>query len=1106
MAFRVVVTGFIGTGTSRDPFRADVANPADVRLSIVDLSANPSAPDLCVAILDYGDGVATQPATRANGTSSGFGFWDLGEDPQIRLSGGRRTQLETRFGISIPNDTTLGEAVLLKLGAALRPERDRMLRIRCGRVVLHERVSISGGATDPFTYSDGDLHTVSGGVWIRHTDSPAIGGTIVVVSQTVDVGANEDGADRYDADLGTAAHYAQTVVTISGTPTGTDVMAGPITRMGTTTTDVSGFVGLAGSNNSAQRFMLSRVDSGTFTTLDSDTTSAGTYELRLESDGSSQTLFIDDVSTLSATDTAYPSNTYTGIYSYHYGAYSAIIDDFESGTSGHGTATPGAIAVSTAIPQATATTSNPFVTQVKVGAVTATRSPTFTLDTSPLENDIIYLWVSSTTTATVADVAGWVNVLGSGVDVESDAHEMTCVYHIVTAAEDTANTVTWTLTNMYGATETGDLAAVVVRQADPADPLAGVNSTFDSANTVTPAVLASVTPDASGGIILSGVVQDSTATYTQPANWTVRATSNSNQGLSVFQYNLGVTSGVGVGPTNVTPDAGDEYISITLVVKSIANPNATVTPGAIAVPITVPAAGAKAGSAPTPAAIPVPITVPQATPLAGSRPTPAAIAVPITVPQATPLAGSAATPAAIPVPVTLPQATGSADATVAPDAIPVPITVPQATPLAGSAPTPAAISVPITVPQATPQAGSVVTPAAIPVPITLPAATASASSGATVEPDVIDVAVTVPQATPLAGSVATPDAVPVPVSIPQATPLASSAATPAAIPVPITIPQATASSAESATVEPDVIDVTTSIPQATPLAGSVPTPGAIMVPVSIPQATAQASSTVTPGVISVLVALPQATPLAGSVALPTAINVAVSIPQATAQAGSTVAPDAIDVVITLPAASASGASAGTGAPNAIAVAVSIPQAIPLAGSTVTPAAIPVPITLPQATGSAASDATATPGPISVPITVPQATPLAGSAATPAAIQVTLTLPQATPLAGSTATPNVLTATVAIPQATPQAGSVVTPVAILVPLTLPTPTLEAGSTATPGPIAVLISIPQASPAGDIFVIIITDVDLELLNSSLSLRLIGPSIGMDILNSDLNLGVV
>jgi hypothetical protein len=287
MAFRVVVTGFIGTGTSRDPFRADVANPADVRLSIVDLSANPSAPDLCVAILDYGDGVATQPATRANGTSSGFGFWDLGEDPQIRLSGGRRTQLETRFGISIPNDTTLGEAVLLKLGAALRPERDRMLRIRCGRVVLHERVSISGGATDPFTYSDGDLHTVSGGVWIRHTDSPAIGGTIVVVSQTVDVGANEDGADRYDADLGTAAHYAQTVVTISGTPAGTDVMAGPITRMGTTTTDVS---------------------------------------------GSSQTLFVDDVSTLSATDTAYPSNTYTGIYLFHYGAYSAIIDDFENGT------------------------------------------------------------------------------------------------------------------------------------------------------------------------------------------------------------------------------------------------------------------------------------------------------------------------------------------------------------------------------------------------------------------------------------------------------------------------------------------------------------------------------------------------------------------------------------------------------------------------------------------------------------------------------------------------------------------------------------------------------------------------------------------------------
>jgi hypothetical protein len=547
MAFRVVVTGFIGTGTSQDPFRADVANPADVRLSIVDLSADRSAPDLCVAILDYGDGVATQPATRADGTSSGFGFWDLGEDPQIRLSGGRRTQLETRFGISIPNDATLGEAVLLKLGAALKPERDRMLRIRCGRVVLHEQLSISGGATDAFTYSDGDLHTVSGGVWVRHTDSPAIGGTIVVVSNAVDVGASTDGADRYGTDLASSIHYAQTVVTIGGTPAGTDVMAGPITRMGTTTTDVSGFVALAGSNTSAERFMLSRVDSGTFTTLDSDTTSAGTYELRLESVGSSQIMFVDEVNTLSATDTAYPSNTYTGIYLFHYGAYTAIIDDFENGTLAGPPPDPVVV-----------------TTEGSGNSATSTATLAFDCGDSFAAGDIIVVCIScdnaggsgATSLSSVTDAGGNVyELLQATYDPVGASAGQTV--GIAWARITTALITTDDVTINFSPNTTSKAAVVFKLDPDTGITLQKVTSGFTAGSaTGTPTVTtASV---AIGDVVIAALAAESNATVTQDGDstngaWGTQITATGNTGTS------GTSSRVAAQHKIVTATATQTY-------------------------------------------------------------------------------------------------------------------------------------------------------------------------------------------------------------------------------------------------------------------------------------------------------------------------------------------------------------------------------------------------------------------------------------------------------------------------------------------------------------------------------------------------------------------
>jgi hypothetical protein len=590
-----------------------------------------------------------------------------------------------------------------------------------------------------------------------------------------------------------------------------------------------------------------------------------------------------------------PSFTFGG--SGGYTGWSAYFDS--AGVDG--TATPAAISVAVAIPQATATTSNPFVTQVKTEAVTATRSPAFTLDTSPLENDVIYAWVSSTTASAITDTSGWTNVLGANTDVESDAHEMLCVYHKVTNAEDVANTVTWTLTNIYDANETGAITAVVVRNVDPADALAGVGSTFDSANTVTPAVLAAVTPDDSGGLILSGVVQDSTGTYTTPANWTVRATFNTNQALSVFSYNLGVSSGVGVGPTNITPDAGDEYISITIVAKAVpADVSDTAEPAAIAVTAAIPQATGHAPATVTPAAVAATTAIGQATPLAGAAPTPAAITAPVTVPAAIPLASSTTTPAATAATVTIPAATRQGGGDTAPAAIAAPVTLPAATPLASSTPTPAAIAVTVVIPAATAsESGTNATaePAAIAAPVTVPAVTTQA--GAAPTPAAIAATSTVPQATPLASSTPTPAAIAATTAIGQATPLASSTPTPAVIAVVASPLAAAASGSDAGTGTPAAITATATVPAVTAQASHTATPAATAVPITVPQATGHAPATVTPAAIAATAALGAVIAQAGSVVTPAVITAAATLPAPVIVAGATATPAAIALAFDL---------------------------------------------------------------------------------------------------------------------------------------------------------------------------------------------------------------
>jgi len=209
---------------------------------------------------------------------------------------------------------------------------------------------------------------------------------------------------------------------------------------------------------------------------------------------------------------------------------------------------------------------NPHVVESIGSAITTSRSPSVTFTQAVAPGDWVVLMASSTTTGhTMTEPSGWTNPLGAGVDVESDSHQMACAYHQVTAAESAANTLTYTATNWYGATHTGYTHGFLIRNANPSTLIDTATSTFDSGNTVTPHVFPAVTPQTQGGLVLASVAKDATGAYSSvPGGMTQLLASNTNQGRWSGYYTALTTKATAVGPTNITPSAGDEYASIVL--------------------------------------------------------------------------------------------------------------------------------------------------------------------------------------------------------------------------------------------------------------------------------------------------------------------------------------------------------------------------------------------------------------------------------------------------------------------------------------------------------------------------------------------------------------
>jgi len=183
--------------------------------------------------------------------------------------------------------------------------------------------------------------------------------------------------------------------------------------------------------------------------------------------------------------------------------------------------------------------------------------------------DIIATWGRAGTAAATATVpSGWVNPLGGNTLAASGGCAVIALYHVVTSAEASANTVAWTLTNLWDAAQTGAMYTAALRGVDQVTVVDAFGSAV-SGSSVTPHVLAGLLAadvSFSGDMILSGIGADTTTTYsTAPTGWTIRASNAGGQNAgALLSRDTNTTAGVAVAATNITPGGAANYSSITL--------------------------------------------------------------------------------------------------------------------------------------------------------------------------------------------------------------------------------------------------------------------------------------------------------------------------------------------------------------------------------------------------------------------------------------------------------------------------------------------------------------------------------------------------------------
>jgi len=215
----------------------------------------------------------------------------------------------------------------------------------------------------------------------------------------------------------------------------------------------------------------------------------------------------------------------------------------------------------------------PFLVAYDPMPYTATASPVVTLDEyDPVENDVVFAFIGSTTTGTVTVPSGWASVIDSPYIVVPGDTTLVglCVYHVITDTEESGDTNSWTLTNLFSTTEIGEIIAVVVRVADPADVIDAYN-TVSNASTSTNHTLPSLEGDdlSNDSLVLSLVLADGMQTYdSAPAGWTsISPTTGTNMGGHLYQLDAYTETGVDIPAATVVASSADETVGLTVAIR-----------------------------------------------------------------------------------------------------------------------------------------------------------------------------------------------------------------------------------------------------------------------------------------------------------------------------------------------------------------------------------------------------------------------------------------------------------------------------------------------------------------------------------------------------------
>jgi hypothetical protein len=303
---RLFVAPRTGTGTHADPYRPDIDRDA--------VGGTWGA-------YEMPDGRFTVCAPNAD--VAPVGTVDLGADVEAPLPAGTFVEDSApagRMAVDVAG-LTVGEAILT-IDGNITPGDDGRVKITLAGVDLYDAPAIQGGATDTFTYSNGNLATVSSGVWA------GVESDCVVASNAVSWSGFTFAISRY-ATAFSGDHYSQIDYTTS-----TNSEAAVVLRC--SSSSVNCFYTFINVEGNAE--LLKITPGPGFTSLASTSGLASSGTLKGTSVGSVQTFYRNGTSILSTTNSDFNSNNYVGIGGY--GEAGSTADNWQGGT-GDGTAGSG---------------------------------------------------------------------------------------------------------------------------------------------------------------------------------------------------------------------------------------------------------------------------------------------------------------------------------------------------------------------------------------------------------------------------------------------------------------------------------------------------------------------------------------------------------------------------------------------------------------------------------------------------------------------------------------------------------------------------------------------------------------------------------------------